>query len=245
MQRYPMIIKMIIKGEKMKLFAFAMLMASSFTSVHALDLHPVQSLTLAVPADGRFDFDNVNIPAGVILNFAAWDNTTGAQPILIFNVTGNTRIAGEFLASPYDLSFNSGGTFMLESDAGLSVRDGGFLNIASSVNTQLYGSIKFGDGSVMLDAGDDLSGQRSFRNNAGTLNIAAPGMDSFGTPIRSWEDGTQLTAGSVQRLNGGRLYPDLIIQQPIPEVDAWGMLLAGLGIVGLVAHRRRGIAALR
>lgn len=227
----------------MKLFVFAMLMASSFTSVHALDLHPVQSLTLAVPADGRFNFDNVTIPAGVILNFAAWDKAAGAQPRLSFNITRDARVAGDIIAGTYDLVFNSGGTFLLEPGAFLSLWDGAVLNIASTRNIQLNGSITFGDGSVMLNAGDDLSGQRSFRNNAGTLNIAAPGMDSFGTLIRSWEDASQLTADSAQGLSGGRLYPDLIIQQPIPEVDAWGMLLAGLGIVGLITHqRRRGIA---
>lgn len=226
----------------MKLFAFAVLMASSFTSVYALDLHPVQSLTLPVPADGRFDFDNVTIPAGVVLNFAAWNEAAGAQPRPSFNITRDARVAGDILTGPYDLVFNSGGTSLLEPGAFLNLRDGAVLNNASTRKIQLDGSIKFGDGSV-LNASDDLSGQRSFRNDAGTLNIVAPGMDFFGTPIRSWEDGTQLT--NIQRLNGGRLYPDLIIQQPIPEVDTWGMLLAGLGIVGLVAHqrRRRGIVA--
>ena len=160
----------------MKRFALSILLAGSFTSVHALDLHPLQSLTLAVPADGRFDFDSVDIPTGVMLSFAAWNDAAGARPLLNFYVAGDTRIGGGVLATPYDLAFTVGGAFILEPDAFLTLAEGGELYLTSTGigGIQLNGMVTANGSSLILN-GHDLARALPDGNPGGPITLGDPG----------------------------------------------------------------------
>lgn len=94
-------------------------------------------------------------------------------------------------------------------------------------------TVEFGSGQAYLF--DALSGEL-----IQTLeNPGVPGFDFFGSAVAIDDDLLAIGASSDSTVGfrAGQAY--VFIAAPIPEPSTWGMMIAGLGLIGLFTQRRR------
>ena len=85
----------------------------------------------------------------------------------------------------------------------------------------------------------DLTG-RTVSFNYGDSSLANkidPGESSFAVLLRV--NTTEYTSGFFTGINGTAATAHTYIPSPVPEPETYAMLLAGLGVVGMLARRRK------
>lgn len=167
-------------------------------------------------------FGTLNVP---LLDLQAGTLTgTGTVAGLVQNVGGVVAPG----ASPGTLSVGSfeqgaGGMLAIELESLIShdlLQVSGTANLAGTLALSCFGDCRFyvGDEIVILTSGGALSGEFSAVTYSGFL---------------TGEFAVLYGANDVR-------LKVLVDVTPVPEPETWSMLLAGLGLVGLMARRRRG-----
>ena len=113
---------------------------------------------------------------------------------------------------------------------------------AFTVGVRGIGGNFFGSNISGLFAPGDLTLTATDASGTVTRTITGATMSSF---LGFISDGpiTQLTLASVQPSTGGFLWPsvdNLVLAAAVPEPGTYAMMLAGLGVCGFMARRRRG-----
>lgn len=183
-------------------------------------------------------------------SFNAAVGTTGTDTFTGFNITGSTpspitRSAGSF---GYTASVESGGAFFGDGSTANP-----FLSTNTAQDVMNFGSFS---GGVVAVGGNFFGSNISGLFAAGSITITAldasgpvtrtisPASESAGSFLGFVSDGPllSLTVASVQPPSGF-LWPsvdNLVLASAVPEPEAYAMMLAGLGLVGWMARRRRG-----
>ena len=141
---------------------------------------------------------------------------------------------------------------------------GGTLNIPMLIQWDATGFLNAVNSGVMME-GDKISGNVLYRDVLGdhsysqtvisnlgsavpysdTLLAGKPVQQQFCAPLAATAGTQGITSGSF---NGIKVYMDIgsgnsmyvTSITPVPEPESWGMMLAGLGLVGWAAGRRKG-----
>lgn len=209
---------------------------------------------LTPPADGLYSFSDLTISAGVRVSFAPVEGLTTidwlvdgdaviAGTLDLGGLYGfslravNIRLEGSLINNGKSISLASTNKLMLDQDA--AVRTGRINGMPE------VGSVA--GGSVELSAGADLSIRGTTRNDGSPTDLTLPGgrivIDAQrNTPIEVINPDGQIDLASgaaLQQLDSALLSAAPSIQPSIPEPETYAMLLAGLGLVGLAARRRK------
>lgn len=191
----------------------------------AADFHPLESLSLP---GGIHAYDNIVIPAGVTLSFEGEDRQTTLRAF------DTLSLAGSLIAPGWRIT--------LEAQR---------LDVTGRI---VVGGEVGASGSITVIAGRGIENERPQRSPpsgaSGSVSIVAGGAIGLGggyvMPTSVPPPGDFTVGGSIVIQGSGGLIVTsdaangntLEIQTPVPEPEAWAMLLAGLGLVGFAARRR-------
>jgi len=216
---------MALKSSLLKPLALAALLATAGVSQAAItvvtSLAAFNAATAAPGTDTYAGFSIINsTPSPVTRSAGPYSYTAAATPPDRFfggGTTGNPFLSTTLAEST--ITFNA-------FTAGVRGVGGNFF--ASNISGQ------FAPGDVFLTA-TDASGTV-------TQTITGATMTSF---LGFVSDGpiTQVTLAAVQPTIGGFLWPsadNLVLAAAVPEPGTYALLLAGIGVCGVMARRRRG-----
>lgn len=112
---------------------------------------------------------------------------------------------------------------------------------AELANAPLATDFIFAGANVPLGGVDPMTGA-----NFAAINSALSGAAACASPYFSnsyshcdWQDGMGQPYGPWAGAPGAPAFGDQLVVRAVPETDTYAMLLAGLGVVGALARRRR------
>ncbi len=99
----------------------------------------------------------------------------------------------------------------------------------------------FDGANVPLSGTDPMTGANFFAINAQLTGAAACATPYFSNSYShcDWQDGKGQPYGPWAGIPGAPSFGEQLVVRAVPEADSYAMLLAGLGVVGVAARRRR------
>jgi hypothetical protein len=204
-------------------------------SAGALDSIPVwMRLTIDASSeplvvDSSLDFYGIN-PADVPTDWVSFDNAF----ISTFFLCSGTFTASCTDGPPYRFEFNTSGP-----DA---------INFKDPTNIPAGATRDYLFGTFVPSSGPAAAGTYTFFNTGVTLNLNGrkheldeegnPKVDEFGDPIQVAAELSFNVAESCATSEASCAFTRTVVAA-IPEPETYAMMLAGLGLVGLAAARRR------
>ena len=181
------------------------------------------AFTAAVQNAGTDRFDGFNL---VSTTFGPLNRTAGSYGYTAFATTGDAFFGAGTTPDPW-LSTNT-------AQDTITFRD--FTGGVGAVGGNFFGSNisgAFNSGDIIVTATDS--------NGAVSRTINAATVDSFLGFVSSNGSLISASLSAVQPAAGGFVWPtvDNLVLAAVPEPETYALLLAGLGIVGFMARRRR------
>ena len=212
-----------------RLTLLSILLGISFAhSAQALDFHPTESMTLNWAEPGVFQFDSFTIPVGVTVSLPGV-NAGLAAPTAYFKIAGNVLMEGALLAPGWNVSMDFYGTFISTSSSRIESYTLS-LNSLGSGNLQLGGVVNATGGtSIYPNTSTSTPGANLIMSSGGVSS--GPGAEIILGPIGNI---ALVQSGNIALVQGGS--PTL--SAPVPEPKTYGMLLAGLGLIGFMVRKR-------
>ena len=208
--------------------ALAALVASTAPAQAVITVYTsLAAFTAATTAQGTDNYTGFSITG------------TTPTPVIRSTQTG-TSYTYTANATPTGLFFGAGTTanpWLSTNTATDTITFNTFVGGSNGVGGNFFGSNISG-----LFAPGDLTLTATDASGTVTRTITGATMSSF---LGFISDGpiTQLTLASVQPSTGGFLWPsvdNLVLAAAVPEPGTYAMMLAGLGVCGFMARRRRG-----
>ena len=167
--------------------------------------------------------DGVGAPINVDTTISAFVDqsagTWGVSSSALFFGLNWTATGGKLIQTAGSYSMNTA-TGAIGAGTGITAADG-FMNFKIGAG-QVAGTINFAYGTT---TGIRVIDVWNVNANGSLTTVGAPGM----------ENGPFPGFNAVFNLSG----PGLIVAAPIPEASTYGMMLAGLGLVGFAVRRRK------
>lgn len=112
---------------------------------------------------------------------------------------------------------------------------------AELANAPLATDFLFAGANVPLGGSDPLTGARFAATNASLTGAGACATPYFSNSYThcDWQDGNGQLYAPWAGTPNARSFADQLVVRAVPEADTYAMLVAGLGVLGLVARRRR------
>ncbi len=179
----------------------------------------------------------------VDIAFDANGNPSDGTLKIVYN--GNLD-ATRALRSPDNLDWSGANTLLIQEDRstdwasakGVNAHESGLLEVDMDGNvTRILEMDRFG-----VPGGQTDSNPLDFGNweNSGIVDVST----LFGAATGTWFLGNvqahSINLGGTDLVEGGQLF---LLQAGVPEASTWAMLIAGFGVVGFAARRRRAAAA--
>ena len=210
-----------------RLTLLSILLGISFAhSAQALDFHPTESMTLNWAEPGVFQFDSFTIPVGVTVSLTGV-NVGLAAPTAYFNIAGNVLVEGALLAPGWNVLMDFYGNFASTNSSHIESYTLS-LNSLGSGNLQLGGVVN-ATGGTSIYPNTSTPGANLIMSSGGVSS--GPGAEIILGPIGNI---ALVQSGNIALVQGGS--PTL--SAPVPEPKTYGMLLAGLGLIGFIVRKR-------
>lgn len=112
---------------------------------------------------------------------------------------------------------------------------------AELANAPLATDFMFAGANVPLHGTDPVSGAYFAATNGNLTGAGACATAYFSNSYRhcDWQDGAGQKYGPWAGTPGSQSFGDQLVMRAVPEADTYAMLVAGLGLLGLVARRRK------
>ena len=112
---------------------------------------------------------------------------------------------------------------------------------AELANAPLATDFMFAGANVPLGGADPVTGAYFSATNANLTGAAACATAYFSNSYShcDWQDGNGQLYAPWAGTPGARSFGDQLVVRAVPEADTYAMLLAGLGLLGVVARRRK------
>ena len=174
---------------------------------------------------GSFLTGGDDAPTGTLPTFATLDIVNSGGTTYTFTLTTLANFASVFTANAFvgEAEFNTDGT---QGSVGTPILAAGSWGVSS-----ISGTSGSGSGSISWDFGDAFGGG----GDRLTSNEQVSWTQTFGSALNLVDPFALLHVQSLQGGDSGKYIPTT----PIPEPGTYAMMLAGLGLLGFVARRRR------
>jgi hypothetical protein len=218
--------------------------AFSFARPEDLAVNPDNGQLIAFNATGAGGFANGSDTWGTVytlqLQFDAEGNPTSNTATILYN--GDTDPA-RTLRSPDNLTWSGPSTLLIQEDrsADWASQAGANPNMSSLLEVGLDGSVNriavIDQTAVPLGQFNPVPDDLGNWENSGIVDVSA----LFGAdPGRYFLGDVQAHSLRIPGLvEGGQLF---LLSAPVPEPASWAMMIAGFGVIGLAARRRRAVA---
>lgn len=215
---------------KMKTIAASMLVTLSLASASAMagtqvaEIHGAPFSSTATDFSSNVYFDGFNSSLGTLTGVSVEITALVNGTVEVTNYTASTQSGRVWL----DVSLGFGGVGVAQPFYTQKLYDQTYsLGVNQGVTLGGSGSIT---GSTNLSSG---FGSFTASQVNGTVAIAAKGNSVAGEDVDVWFQTSAIASGKV-------IYT--YTAAPVPEPETYGMLLAGLGLLGVVARRKRAAA---
>ncbi len=221
--------------------------AFQFSRPEDLAVNPENGQLLAFASTGRSQFaegaDTWGTVYTVSLAFDAEGNPTAGNTTIVYN--GNTD-ATHALRSPDNLDWAGADKLLIQEDRSTnwaSVIDANPRE-ASLLEVGLDGSVKtvatVDRSAVPFGQVDGAPADFGNWETSGIVDISALFGRKLGSVFLGDVQAHSISLGNADLVEGGQLF---ILQSGVPEPATWALLVAGFGIVGFAARRRRAIVS--
>lgn len=183
-------------------------------------LHVDGQMTLDA-STSTFHFTTFEMAVGSTVSFV----NLGADDSLRLIASAAIRIRGELVFAPASALYIEAPIIELGEGAVIAAPGGSISLIAGPVEDRLRSADLLAGGTVTVLPG-------------ASLEVSGAGIVRPTEPVRIGGGGSlSITPGGIVTLQGA-VPESVTVQAPVPEPETYGMLLAGLGLVGFMARRR-------